>query len=475
MKKNFLLLFVTAFSLTSVHAQDYPGYRSGNYTGVNGVFFNPANIADSRYKFDFNLFSVSTGVGNDQASFSLKNLDNTFDTDSAGNQIFGSNAGKSSGIVSADFHGPSLMFNTGRKMAFAITTRARVMANVTDMDGKLINKLTDDFSNDPTLPYTISSMENMRFNVNAWSEYGLSIARVISDKDKHFFKAGVTLKYIAGAANAYINLGNFSGTLNQDLIRRDGYLNNTSGRIATGFGGIRISDFEPEQLTDKESSGFGADIGFVYEFRPDSDKFRKEDGSWKRNMNKYKFKIGVSLLDLGRIKYEKDMQRSGAYNIDITGSERLYFNELNNVDIDDYKTYFNSRPQYFTPDNSNAESSYRVSLPSTLQIDVDYHLHRGWYVSLGSQLSLVNSSSNIYNNNYFNSFTLTPRYEGKGIGLYVPINYSSLTNFNAGIALRFGPLFLGSGSIISAALGDSKQADVFLGLRFGGLFKEGKG
>jgi len=38
-------------------------------------------------------------------------------------------------------------------------------------------------------------------------------------------------------------------------------------------------------------------------------------------------------------------------------------------------------------------------------------------------------------------------------------------------ALKLGPLFIGSGSIITAALSESKQADFFFGIRFGGLAK----
>ena len=63
-----LILLLLIF-LQSVSAQDFPGFRTGNYTGVNGVFFNPANIADSRYRWDFNLFlSVAASVMTRQVS-----------------------------------------------------------------------------------------------------------------------------------------------------------------------------------------------------------------------------------------------------------------------------------------------------------------------------------------------------------------------------------------------------------------------
>ncbi|CEN41340.1 exported hypothetical protein [Capnocytophaga canimorsus] len=47
------------------------------------------------------------------------------------------------------------------------------------------------------------------------------------------------------------------------------------------------------------------------------------------------------------------------------------------------------------------------------------------------------------------------------------MNYSDLSKFNAGVALRMGPLFVGSGSALSVLTNKSKQADVYFGLRFG--------
>lgn len=50
--------------LMSAYAQhDLAGY----YIGVNGVYSNPANIANSRYRWDVNLLGIGAGVGNNQA------------------------------------------------------------------------------------------------------------------------------------------------------------------------------------------------------------------------------------------------------------------------------------------------------------------------------------------------------------------------------------------------------------------------
>ena len=457
-----------------VQAQDFSGYRAGNYTGVNGVFFNPAHIADSRYRWDFNLFSVSTSVGNNQASFSLKNVTRSFNVDSLEEEVIGRHAGPSTGMVSVDLHGPSLMFNAGRKAAVALTTRARTLANITDIEGRLVRELSDRADNGQ-YPFTINTTEHMRLAVNSWTEFGLSYARVLRDEDAHFLKGGATLKYLAGVANGYVNSNNFKGTLEENNTTEEVFLVNSTGRVAVGFGGVRISDFEAGNYTKLQSTGFGVDLGLVYEFRPEHEAYKMsadKGGDWRRDRNKYKARVALALLDMGKIRYDRDRQRSGAYDLDITGGERLSTDELEDVEVDDFNTFFKERPQYFTPVPGSTDATYKVALPTTLQLAVDYRLRGGLYVSLESQLPLTTGEKRGWDSRYYSTFTLTPRYEGRGFGLYVPVSHSGLTGLNMGASLRLGPLFIGSGSALTALMGNSKQADVHVGLRFGGLQKD---
>lgn len=454
MHKLYLVALGTLLS-SQLHAQDFPGFRTGRYAGVNGVFYNPSSIAGSPYRFDVNLFSMSTTLSNNQAAFRLDNIADNFEDDKVKDEVFGKEAGPSSGLVSLDFHGPSFMFNVGKKNTFAVTSRARVFANITDIDGKLFDKISSDFEDDPSLPYTISSNQNMFITVNGWTEFGASFARVISDKGPHHFKAGVSLKYLAGAGNAHVNINNFNATIQDDIVAEDVYLRNATGRVATGFGGISFSDFEAGDLMEMESTGFGADLGFTYEFHP-------------ANSKNYKLKVGVALTDLGAITYEKDMQRSGAYNINITDPERMSLQDLDGIEFDNLKDFFEQRPLYFTPDNANNETEYKVSLPTTLQLDADYHVASGFYLNLAGQFGLGDDSKG-FNNKVYTSMTFTPRFETKKFGFYVPVNYNELSKFNAGASLRMGPLFVGSGSFLTALLSDSKQMDFHVGLRFGGL------
>ena len=460
MKK--LLMTLSLFASLSAAAQhQFIGFRSGNFTGVNGVFFNPANVADSRYRWDVNLFGANAGVGNNNASFSLDNLGDAFG-DSASNALFNGNGGYSSGLINADVLGPSFMFNVSKKLSFAITSRVRVLANVQDIDGNLIDAINDERSN--SFPFSINSAANQRLSVNGWTDLGVTAGMVLKEEGNHFLKAGLTVKYLSGAANSFVNINNLKGTIDEDLLGEP-YLSNTTGGVAIGYSGVDLDNFEASDAFKANGSGVGFDLGFVYEYRPDG-------SGTSANQNKYKYKLGIALLDAGSIKYTPDPNEFGNYTLNITGSERFFPAELQDKSVSEIKTYLDSKPSFFT-NNSASLTSYKSKLPTTLQINADYHIKRGLYIDLSSQVSLA-QKDNLYSSYYNNQVTLTPRFESKVFGVYLPLNYSSLTKFNAGISLRAGPLFLGSGSVLTALLGESKQADFHFGIRFGSLKKKGK-
>ncbi|CAL1516592.1 DUF5723 family protein [Chitinophaga sp. MM2321] len=460
---TFLLLSCSTLSL---YAQDFAGFRTSNYAGVNSVFSNPANIADSRYRWDVNLVSLNVGVSNNQLKYSLGDVGNAFGEDTLKSQLFGQSKGLTRALVNVTVNVPSFMFNVG-KMSFAVTSRARVVANVTDIDGKLADKVMNDFSDiDPdAFPYTLASNSNMRIALNAWSEYGVSAAREVISAGPHFLKAGVTLKYLAGAGSGSINIDRLHATMDVDEAQQDTYLTNASGRIGMNFSGINMSDFKVEDVTRTTGRGFGADLGLVYEYRPDSEI------SANKGLNKYKFRFGLSLVDFGKIKYEKDMSRSGSYAINIPANQNFYMSSLEGVQLDNYNTELAKYPQYFTADSDNSNTGYSISLPTTLQLDGDYHIHHSFYVNVGVQLALTSGENKPYNTQYYSGFSITPRYDGRIFGFFLPVSYNALTKMNAGASVRVGPLFFGSGSVLSALFGSSHQVDGFLGIRFGGLQK----
>jgi hypothetical protein len=441
----------------NLSAQSFSGYRSGNYTGVNSAFFNPANIADSRYQWNVNLLGINAGIGNTNTSFSLKDINKTFDGD-ADSLLFGNSGKDVNGAINIDFWGPSFMFNINRKTSIAFTSRLRAMANVTDVDGKLIQSINDDV--DGGLPYSLNTNNNQKISINGWADFGVTVGRVILSQGVHFLKGGLTLKYLAGTGNSYININKLNATINQDGTDAP-YLTNASGSVGIGYAGIDFDNFEADNAFRFNGRGFGADIGLVYEFRPDASQFDE-------SQNKYKLKFGIALLDMGSIKYTPKADEFGNYDMHVSNTEKWYPDDIDGS-IAEIKEYLDGSP-YFTKKDAGI-TSYKVSLPTNLQMNIDYAVTSKLYIEAAAQINLT-QKSNRYNSFYYNSFSLTPRFEGRHIGVYFPLSYNELTHFNAGVAFRLGPFYIGSGSVLTALLGNSKQADVHFGINFGGLYKK---
>ena len=177
--RKILCIALIAISLNS-NAQDYAGYNTSNYTGVNSVFFNPSNVVDSRYKWSVNLVSANVMVSNDYATLKTSGLFKTIGGDTSSYNINRTNFGNTNFLLDADVFGPSVMFNVNAKNSFAITTRGRAMANVDKMPGDLLNTLENSGDN-ITFPTTLNT-NGFKITANVWTEIGATYGRVLIDK-----------------------------------------------------------------------------------------------------------------------------------------------------------------------------------------------------------------------------------------------------------------------------------------------------
>jgi hypothetical protein len=51
--------------------------------------------------------------------------------------------------------------------------------------------------------------------------------------------------------------------------------------------------------------------------------------------------------------------------------------------------------------------------------------------------------------------------------MYAPQTSNEISGFTSGFGLKIYGFYIGSSSIVTAALNNSKQADIYLGFRFG--------
>ncbi|MEO9892596.1 DUF5723 family protein [Aurantibacter sp.] len=431
----FGLAIIGVFSHSHLNAQSYVGNVMDNYAGVHGVIVNPANVFDSPFSSDINLVSASGFVGSDFIGMSISDLISNgefdFDTDAeryplSNNHFFGN----------VDVLGPSFMLNVGEKQSIALTTRVRGLFNLNNIDGNLYERISDGFEigND----FNFDS-NNLNTTIHVFSEIGLTYGREILKTKDQFIKGGVTFKYLMGAGGLFVDSpelsGNYNGTTN--------FLS-TQGSLA--YGSTPGFESDSPEFSDLQS-GFGVDLGLVYEFR----KRIIDDNVQGTIPQQYKFKVALAITDIGSINY-KDTERT---DYDATGNVNAL--EFETKDLDEVLE------DNYTGTTTTGEQ--KILLPTAMQIMADYYVGHKWYVGLHTSLSMRKSTSGIVNN-IINTATLAPRWESKWVSVYSPIGIRQYGDLAWGLGFRLGPLTFGSGSVLTNLISEnSKNADVYVGLK----------
>ena len=452
MNKRILCLIVL-FSIVKMNAQSYMGYIPDNYAGVQGVLFNPASIVDSRFKTDINLFSTSSSLNNDYYGASLFDLtSSSFDFDKDGVKTPRKNNG---GIIYSDIMGPSFMFNIAPKHSIAIYTRARAVVNANNINGELISQFSDGF--DGAVSFAPIDVGSPKIVGHTWAEVGASYAAVLWQSDQHFLKGGFTAKYLIGGVNSYVDGNNLTVAFIQTGDPATSPLI-TTGTVTIGSNPDFIVGDEDVKF-NSDSKGVGADFGLIYEWRPDYESYdlskaKAADNNF-RDLNKYKLRFGVSVTDIGYINYKN--MRQDTYNINGVVSAQ----DIEDSDFDNFGDFLESH--YGAPVTTYRD--YKTNLPTMLHMDVDWNMYKKFYLNMTGNLSLVDKldSNQTYSQN---TWMLTPRYETRWFTFSLPINYMEYSGMQVGTGLRFGPLFVGSSSLITNVFSkESKGADVYFGFK----------
>lgn len=456
MRKS-ILIFVMALVPMLSNAQRYIGIATSNWSGTNGLYLNPANIADSRTKFSIDLFSLNFVTEfNSGVKFNTSDAIKYFNNDDHGGKTFGDvvNIDKNKDgqyslmLPSVEVRGPGAMVSINRKNSIALTTRFRVMNQFNNFNQDLFSYIIDsNFS-----PTNNSSFQSKDFNwtAHAWTEFGLSYGGVLWEKDKHQLKGGITLRYLLAAGYTSVASKNLNGTYS--YAGNDAQLTVQNSDITIARGGIFGQDdgFDFSALGKSLGSGVGADIGFVYEFRPDYEKYRYDmdgkTGMWDNSKNKYLLRFSAAMTDIGSIKYKKDNRVLNATNTGsstIKGSE--VFDKLN--DFDSLRLYLGSKGINVS-DTNKAGEAYKLTLPRMLVLSVDYHAVKGLYVNAMLMANMVDRSKP--GNSNYTQITVTPRWDSRVFSFGLPLTYSMLSNkFRAGAGVRVGGFFFGSDDMLS--------------------------
>lgn len=413
--------------------------------GILSGFQNPAFLDTDGKKWCLNLMAVSASATSNTASIHFRDFGKS-GADFLRTDIMGTSS-ISSGVGSLDLKTPSFAIRASDRLTVALNTRTRIHANYADVDGRLLSEIGEITKVEQSYPYRLPQIANMRTSIAAFSEVGLSLSYELVQKAQHRIRIGGNLKLINGIAHTAIDVSDLAGTirLNSDQVS---FITAATGTVSTLSAGELFNKFSIVNLFQADKLSMGGDIGLSYSYQPSVDE------PWK-------FRFGVSVTDIGSIRYKADSAYSKSYDIDIATDKRLYFNgSFNNALFSRASRVFEKYPQYFTPTN-RSNKVYSVALPTMLHIQADYRLSQTWVINAGTGFNLrqKDSSHELHQLPYI---AIVPAWVKNGTVLSLPFAYQKYAGLTSGLALRHKGFTIGSNSILSAIFG-GKQIDLRLG------------
>ena len=439
-------LTISFFGFTQEH---FSGITTSNRGGLLNGSINPAEFSNMNMKFDVNLFNTSINFSNNKLSFN-----DLVKGDDLENKFF-SGTEATNVRLDALIYGPGLAYKNGN-WTYAISTVANIKANIINVDVALGNAIQNGNLSGIISSNTISSTENQRINATTWGEIDLSLSRKLIEISRHQVNAGATIRLLFPSAYANFSASNLQGTIQNTL--GDIELVNASAQVNLAYSGFLGDDFNNNSnfsnFYKQGINGVALDIGGTYTFK-------------EADSNKHIITAGLAIRNMGSMKFKDDSNTSIDYSLDVSGAESLDLNQFENVSSLSEIEQILEQPtnaQYFQKTKTN--QSFTVKLPTTINAYADIRVKDKFYVTASILQKVMDDSENDIATTQ-NTYTLIPRIEFKSFEFFAPFASNEISGFTSGFGFRVYGFYLGSGSIISAALDNSKQADVYLGFRFG--------
>ncbi|MBS1663209.1 MAG: hypothetical protein JST68_19355 [Bacteroidetes bacterium] len=440
MTKQVLLGFLLGLvGYYGAYAQDYHAVEGSPFAGAMGVSNNPASILSTPYKWDFTI--LSTQLKNSTNAIKFGNYSYLSHPDTIAYKWTPGNIRRFAS-VNYNLHLFNARFLLGRKQAISfglnLKSYTTVRTGLTNYNDTL-KDMNDFFSiNGPNTVYEAQVASS------TWMELYATYSRTIWDDGFGRLNAGVTLKGMRGLSGAFAQLRN--GGINRNALPTGETLYNLlAGNFRYGYS-ANYDYWHDNQSTSKNLSDFlghsqggvAMDLGVEYLVKtqalkaPDDD----DDDYWD-----YEWKLGASLLDIGRNNYIYGTQsrsastpKSNVTDVDLnkkfdnTGSFAEFNDSLSTI-VDDFQTL---------------TGQFKIWNPVRLVLNVDRPLQDHFAINANLTLNLGgNNKGKTFYTKEMTLLAVTPRWETRSLGGYLPLTVTTDGKVWLGGAFKAGPVIFG--------------------------------
>lgn len=447
-KKIFLhFLLFTPFLAFS---QEQLGLRFDNYSGVNSLVLNPANNLTSKFSWDINLaeagvfFDNSYGfIGNANLIRIAQNSENIISateenpgTINPNTLIFDFYNSNQSKFVSSvvEVMGPSFMVNLASGNTFGLFTRARFAAGSKNIPASL-----GYYSFESALDGEQFSIPRFKFSGMAWSEFGINYAREFYTSSGTW-GIGANIRLLSGYESFFVN-----NQTDFQITRFPGDSFEISDLDLTyGFttGSINAETFN----TKSSGTGFGADLGAIFTIEESEDE--------------YKLKFGISILDIGKISFNRNTENHYLQYSDEAGFSANDFDIVTELDQG-----LGLLSELLLGDESLSEvqGGYGIWLPTALSLQADLKVVDMFYVNATLVQGIPMPGPALSRDHIL---AVSPRFEHRWFGVATPVVFHNWQDFRIGTSMRLAFLTIGTDNLGSfVGNSDFTGTDFYLALK----------
>jgi len=459
MIRYILLCLILAFSL-QMTAQYRLGIIGSNFAGSQGIMINPSSIVNSKLYMDISLLSFEISAQNNflyipKEDYSLgglikeinRNIDyyNANDTwmprdERNFNEAIYQHGNDVNTFASLTVLGPSAMYSINDQ-AFGFYSAFR---NYNHARG-----IPSDFANFAYWGVNFADQLDKEYSSSdyggvgaSWLELGFTYARVLKKSYNKHLSGGITLKRMLSYAAAYVDVDNINYSINSNL-----------DALVVGsdfsYGYALPVNYQNNEYINKLKvlgRGWGFDLGITYQLKTRGYEINNYKKACEQEFEPYILKLGVSLIDIGKIKYN-----SNARVHEFSGStlwesiDTLRFRSVQQITNELSNHYFGD------PNASLADTTFTIGLPTTLSVQADYHYYKNIYFGALLMLPIKISKNQLRRPSLI---AFMPRYETRLFEVSTPLSLYDFNELRLGLSVRYGVFTIGTDKL-GAFLGGS--------------------
>lgn len=423
-------------------AQEMLGLIGSNYSGIHSTLINPSGLSNSKYYLDINFLTLGVSVENNYVY--LGKSDYKFSRFLSTNPQFPTyppdnkstfdyyNTDLKKAYAYIRVMGPSVMLSYGDH-AFGLTTGFRTVVSGRNIPYDIAKFGYSSLDFRPQHRINYKDYRNFDVAAMSWAEIGLSYAYVFKKFNRENWSAGISVKRLMGVAGGYANVDN----IDYMLLNKDTAIVYNLNAEAGYSLPVDYQTNNYNRTPIFRGGGFGFDIGITYKKTIKGQQNITYSEICAQPFTPYRYRIGVSIIDIGRITFKKNAQKL------LFNDVSTYWPDISNFNYQNIDSTVRELSQRFygNPDELLQGNRISIGLPTALSVQVDVHYTGNWYINSTLIYPLKMSSASLMRPA---QIALTPRFETDYFEVNLPLSLYEFERPRIGISARLGILTIGT-------------------------------